>query len=292
MTVISINCINTGPGSNRFIVSDNTIVTTGGPCWGVLVNGAGHNGIIHNNYFEGGSGIYSAISIASPANNVRVHHNVAVNWNAGVTGVFYNGGPNGSLTNNAAYGCSSPMLGTNDATTVIYGNSTGASSAIDLANVNITSGAAAFTGSTTFSAATTFSGSPNQFYNGASFGFSGAGGAEILGNSAAGGLRGFHAQTNGVDRWRWGTDNTSEGGSNAGSNFWIYRYQDGGGPFGAALTISRATGNTAFSGTVGVNGTTPPASKPTVTGSKGANAALASLLTALAAYGLITDSST
>jgi hypothetical protein len=36
----------------------------------------------------------------------------------------------------------------------------------------------------------------------------------------------------------------------------------------------------------------PPASKPVVTGSKGANAALASLLTALAAYGLVTDSST
>ena len=33
------------------------------------------------------------------------------------------------------------------------------------------------------------------------------------------------------------------------------------------------------------------ASKPTVTGSRGGNAALASLLTALATYGLITDSS-
>jgi hypothetical protein len=34
-----------------------------------------------------------------------------------------------------------------------------------------------------------------------------------------------------------------------------------------------------------------PATKQEVTGSRGANAALASLLTALAAYGLITDSS-
>jgi hypothetical protein len=42
-------------------------------------------------------------------------------------------------------------------------------------------------------------------------------------------------------------------------------------------------------GSIGVNGTTPPA-KPTVTGSKGANAALASLITALVAYGLVTDS--
>lgn len=43
--------------------------------------------------------------------------------------------------------------------------------------------------------------------------------------------------------------------------------------------------------TVGFNGTTAIA-KPTVIGSKGGNAALASLLTALAAYGLVTDSST
>ena len=41
----------------------------------------------------------------------------------------------------------------------------------------------------------------------------------------------------------------------------------------------------------GAFGSTTPASKPVVTGAKGSNAALASLLTALAAYGLITDSS-
>jgi len=44
-------------------------------------------------------------------------------------------------------------------------------------------------------------------------------------------------------------------------------------------------------GTLGFGGTAPVA-KPTVTGSRGANAALASLLTALASYGLLTDSST
>jgi hypothetical protein len=42
---------------------------------------------------------------------------------------------------------------------------------------------------------------------------------------------------------------------------------------------------------VGFNGTSAIA-KPTVTGSRGSNAALASLLTALANYGLITDSTT
>jgi hypothetical protein len=38
-------------------------------------------------------------------------------------------------------------------------------------------------------------------------------------------------------------------------------------------------------------GVTPPAAQPTVTGLKGANAALGSLLTALASLGLIVDSS-
>jgi|KBSSwiStaDraftv2_1062776.scaffolds.fasta_scaffold23050_9 hypothetical protein len=44
-------------------------------------------------------------------------------------------------------------------------------------------------------------------------------------------------------------------------------------------------------GTVGFNNT-PAIAKPTVTGAKGSNAALASLLTALAAYGLVIDSTT
>ncbi len=42
---------------------------------------------------------------------------------------------------------------------------------------------------------------------------------------------------------------------------------------------------------LGVWGTTPPGAQPTVTGSRGGNAALASLLTALAATGLIVDGS-
>ena len=46
-----------------------------------------------------------------------------------------------------------------------------------------------------------------------------------------------------------------------------------------------------MTGVVGFNGTAPIA-KPTVSGAKGSNAALASLLTALASYGLVTDSST
>lgn len=62
---------------------------------------------------------------------------------------------------------------------------------------------------------------------------------------------------------------------------------------GGALTVTgdtALTGSLAVAGTFGVNGATP-AAKPAVTGSRGSNAALASLLTKLAAIGLITDSS-
>jgi|GEM_PF-2319674 len=54
-----------------------------------------------------------------------------------------------------------------------------------------------------------------------------------------------------------------------------------------------ASGGIAFAATtlIGFFGATP-ATKPTVTGSRGGNAALASLLTALASLGLLTDSST
>ncbi|HXJ47815.1 MAG TPA: hypothetical protein VNF91_01485 [Candidatus Acidoferrum sp.] len=58
----------------------------------------------------------------------------------------------------------------------------------------------------------------------------------------------------------------------------------------AAATI-KTDAALAVAGNLGVNGTAPVA-KPTVTGAKGSNAALGSLLTALASYGLITDSTT
>jgi hypothetical protein len=59
------------------------------------------------------------------------------------------------------------------------------------------------------------------------------------------------------------------------------------GPSGSVTTRLQILSN----GNIGFNAAAPIA-KPTVTGSKGANAALASVLTALANYGLITDSST
>lgn len=64
----------------------------------------------------------------------------------------------------------------------------------------------------------------------------------------------------------------------------------GGGIAGTAITIDGSQ-NVKVSGNIGFNGTAAIA-KPSVTGSRGGNAALASFLTALANYGLITDSTT
>jgi hypothetical protein len=55
--------------------------------------------------------------------------------------------------------------------------------------------------------------------------------------------------------------------------------------------LCQGTGGVRVQSNIGFNNTVPIA-KPTVTGAKGSNAALASLLTALAAYGLVTDSTT
>jgi hypothetical protein len=57
----------------------------------------------------------------------------------------------------------------------------------------------------------------------------------------------------------------------------------------AATVAASGTGGVQFNSNVGFNSTAPVA-RPTVTGAKGSNAALASLLTALASYGLISDS--
>lgn len=69
---------------------------------------------------------------------------------------------------------------------------------------------------------------------------------------------------------------------NASAQLSFYRCDDGGTPNYTPLIMTTSG--------LGFNNTAPIA-KPAVTGSRGGNAALASLLTQLAAYGLITDSS-
>jgi hypothetical protein len=98
-------------------------------------------------------------------------------------------------------------------------------------------------------------------------------------------------------RWQLGTDAVAEGGSNAGTNFVLGAYSDTGGAIGTALSIARANMQATFAGPVRMNGTvgfynTAPIAKPTAGGAWAGNTAGKALSTALAALGLITDTST
>lgn len=77
-----------------------------------------------------------------------------------------------------------------------------------------------------------------------------------------------------------------DGSSNRGK-VRTYYFADGGSDLYIAMEVNKD--GVRIDSKVGFNTTTPIA-KPTVSGSKGGNAALASLITALANYGLITDS--
>ncbi|MBZ0296085.1 MAG: hypothetical protein K8L99_26230 [Anaerolineae bacterium] len=124
----------------------------------------------------------------------------------------------------------------------------------------------------------------------------GSGAVEYL-DGNAGTTRSLVFRTGTSNRWVFQVNGTAEGGSDAGSDFLIGRYDDAGSYLGAALQITRSNGAVNIVGNLDHDGSnigffgTAPTTKKTVTGSRGGNAALASLLTQLAAYGLITDSS-
>jgi hypothetical protein len=102
----------------------------------------------------------------------------------------------------------------------------------------------------------------------------------------------FESQRGGLSRWSvefGGSD--AETGGNVGTNLRVNAFGDNGSDLGPVFDLIRSNLSAKFYGPVAFNGAAP-AAKPTVTGSRGGNAALASLLTALAAYGLITDGST
>jgi len=109
--------------------------------------------------------------------------------------------------------------------------------------------------------------------------------------------RAMSFETNGIGRWSWGTLGGETGSGNTGTDMYLQCFDDSGGFIATPIALTRSTGAMVLqtpvrhSSTIGFNNTAPIA-KPTVTGAKGSNAALASLLTALAAYGLVTDSST
>lgn len=140
-----------GGADDQVIITGNKITISNDPAWGILLGGVGNNSIIANNIIVGtGSATFAAIGVYSIATKSRVHHNIAVGWNAGAYGVFANSTVGGSLEYNAAYGCSSPLIGDIDATTMIIGNDTGTG------NVAITNNGLSF-GSLAVSSATDLS---------------------------------------------------------------------------------------------------------------------------------------
>ena len=102
---------------------------------------------------------------------------------------------------------------------------------------------------------------------------------------------------NALNMWSVGSDDDVKSGGNNGKDFVIKYHDNDGAVVGECLRIFRANATfhfqtpVLFGANVGFFGTSPT-TKPTVTGSRGGNAALASLLTAGATLGLWIDSTT
>lgn len=281
---IILNGHNSGGADDKILVANNKIVVdTGVASWGVLVTGLAHHGIITNNYFEGSVG-NAAIGVFAAASSWTVCGNRVNTWIDNGSGTIQVTATASTIYGNIGYNCSpGPFIGTYDSTTVAFGNDTG-TGVLTLDKAAITNGGT-IACSTVNTAALTATSNPV-------FGWNGAAGTTVYvnGANAFGKVVGF--ETAGSARWYIGSDFTSETGSNSGANFIVYAVADDGTTvIFTPITITRSTGAVTFSGNVGFNNTTAIA-KPTVSGSKGGNAALTSLVTALANYGLITNSTT
>lgn len=66
--------------------------------------------------------------------------------------------------------------------------------------------------------------------------------AELGLSANSGTFRLFRTYTNGLPRWSLGTDTSAESGSNAGSDFQLYRYDDSGNYLDSVLRVIRQTG--------------------------------------------------
>jgi hypothetical protein len=110
-------------------------------------------------------------------------------------------------------------------------------------------------------------------------------------NGAVSTNRVLQYQTAGVLRWKAQVSATND-------DYALTRYNDAGANQGNAIYVARADGLVTLGAglkvTTGLSAwaATPPAAKPTVSGAKGSNAALGSLLAALVSYGLVTDTTT
>lgn len=142
----------------------------------------------------------------------------------------------------------------------------------------------------TAESAETIRGGLKTFVAGLRVGSSGVSGISVRLSAAAASSRAVQFETDSTARWLVKADGAAESGSNNGSNLVFEPMSDAGTSLGAAVTIIRATqGFRHENKPLGFFGNTPVA-KPTVSGAKGGNAALGSLITALTSLGLITDS--
>ena len=73
-------------------------------------------------------------------------------------------------------------------------------------------------------------------------------------SNTAGNFAVEYAQRSGASRWAWGMNGDAESSGNAGSNFIIRAYADGGGLVGDALTINRASLAASFGGAINQTG--------------------------------------
>ena len=240
-----------GTDDHGRIIGNKIVVQSGARAWGILVVGHANNIEISDNVCSGNASAYSCVGAFTPATGVSVHDNTATNWQGGSNGIYANTSVGGTLHDNMAYGSSSPLLGSIASTVTSYGNDTG-TGAINLSNVNITSGSAALNG--TFSS-----------INSPTFGWNGAGGVQGVINNGPGFVTGWRWKTAGVNHWFLGLDGTAQSGSNAGDNFIISSQSDTGTQLANPLTIPRASGHFIYAsvGTTAVGsgssdcGTTP-----------------------------------
>lgn len=83
----------------------------------------------------------------------------------------------------------------------------------------------------------------------------GSGNVSAIVSGAAGTARFLLFQTSGSNRWGLRASNTAEsgGGSNSGSDFTIYRFDDSGKYLGTAMSITRSSGNTDINGQLNID---------------------------------------
>lgn len=67
-------------------------------------------------------------------------------------------------------------------------------------------------------------------------------------NAAAATTRSMAIKTSGNLRWYWGANNTAEGGSNAGSDWFLAAANDAGAFLSLPIVVTRSTGKTVFTG--------------------------------------------